>query len=60
MMLFLLHMLLDKVVFLFGPDQKLTYWPLFVMSTCYAMNTFVSPITGFSPYELVFLKKPIS
>ena len=22
------------------------------------MNTFVSPITGFSPYELVFLKKP--
>ena len=33
-------------------------WPLFVMSTCYAMNTFVSPITGFSPYELVFLKKP--
>lgn len=33
-------------------------WPLFVMSTCYAMNTFVSPTTGFSPYELVFLKKP--
>ena len=33
-------------------------WPLFVMSTCYAMNTFVSPVTGFSPYELVFLKKP--
>ena len=33
-------------------------WPLYVTSTCYAMNTFVSPITGFSPYELVFLKKP--
>ena len=33
-------------------------WPLYVMSTCYAMNTFVSPSTGFSPYELVFLKKP--
>ena len=33
-------------------------WPLFVTSTCYAMNTFVSPTTGFSPYELVFLKKP--
>ena len=33
-------------------------WPLYVSSTCYAMNTFVSPITGFSPYELVFLKKP--
>lgn len=33
-------------------------WPLYVTSTCYAMNTFVSPITGFSAYELVFLKKP--
>ena len=30
-------------------------WPLFVTSCCFAMNTFVS--TGFSPYELVFLKK---
>ena len=28
------------------------------MLTCYAMNTFVSPSTGFSPYELVFLRKP--
>ena len=34
-------------------------WPLYVTSTCYAMNTFVSPTTGFSPYELVFLKKPL-
>ena len=33
-------------------------WPLYVMSTCYAMNTFVSQSTGFSPYELVFLRKP--
>ena len=33
-------------------------WPLYVTSTCYAMNTFVSTSTGFSPYELVFLKKP--
>ena len=33
-------------------------WPLYVMSTYYAMNTFVSPSTGFSPYELVFLRKP--
>ena len=33
-------------------------WPLYVTSTCYAINTFVSPVTGFSPYELVFLKKP--
>ena len=32
-------------------------WPLFVMSTCYAMNTSLSPTTGFSLYELVFLKK---
>ena len=33
-------------------------WPLYVTSTCYAMNTFVSPTTGFNPYKLVFLKKP--
>ena len=33
-------------------------WPLYVMSTCYAMNTFVSPSTGFGPYEVVFLRKP--
>ena len=30
---------------------------LYVTST-YPMNTFVSPTIGFSPYELVFLKKP--
>ena len=33
-------------------------WPLFVTSCCFAMNTIVSTTTGFSPYELVFLKKP--
>ena len=33
-------------------------WPLFVTSCCFAMNTFVSTTTGFSPYQLVFLKKP--
>ena len=33
-------------------------WPLFITSCCFAMNTFVSTTTGFSPYELVFLKKP--
>ena len=33
-------------------------WPLFVTSCCFAMNTFVSTTTGFSLYELVFLKKP--
>ena len=37
---------------------KGTEWPLYVTSTCCAMNTFVSSQTGFSPYELVFLKKP--
>ena len=31
---------------------------LYVALTCYPMNTFVSPTTGFSSYELVFLKKP--
>ena len=30
---------------------------LYVTST-HPMNTFVSPTTGFGPYELVFLKKP--
>ena len=33
-------------------------WPLFVSPTCWAMNTVVSNATGFSPYELVFLRKP--
>ena len=33
-------------------------WPLFVTSCCFAMNTFVSTTTVFSPYELVFLRKP--
>ena len=33
-------------------------WPLFVTSCCFTMNTFVSTTTGFSPYELVFFKKP--
>ena len=37
-----------------GKGRKL---PLYVTLT-YPMNTFVSPTTGFSPYELVFLKKP--
>ena len=33
-------------------------WPLFITSCSFTMNTFVSTTTGFSPYELVFLKKP--
>ena len=32
--------------------------PLFVTSCCFVMNMFVSTTTGFSPYEVVFLKKP--
>ena len=28
------------------------------VTSTYPMNTFVSLTTGFSPYELVFLKKP--
>ena len=28
------------------------------VTSTYPMNTFVSPTSGFSPYELVFLKKP--
>jgi hypothetical protein len=33
-------------------------WPQFVYPCCYAMNTFVSTSTGYSPYEMVFLHKP--
>ena len=33
-------------------------WPYHVAPCVYAMNTFVSPITGFSPYEMVFIRKP--
>ena len=25
---------------------------------CYVMNTFVSPATSYSPFEVVFLRKP--
>ena len=31
---------------------------MFVTSCCFAMDTFVLTTTGFSPYELVFLKIP--
>jgi hypothetical protein len=33
-------------------------WPLYVYPCAMAMNTFVSPITGYSPYEMVFLQPP--
>ena len=33
-------------------------WPLFVYPCCFAMNTIVSPTTGYSPFDLAFLRKP--
>ena len=35
-------------------------WPLYVQPCIYAMNTFVSPQTGYSPYEMVFIRPPPS
>ena len=29
-------------------------WPLFVLPSCWAMNTQVSKVTGFSPFEMVY------
>ena len=33
-------------------------WPLFVGPVCYAMNTQISLITGYTPYEMIFHTKP--
>ena len=33
-------------------------WPKHVLPCCYAMNTQISIITGNSPHEMVFLRKP--
>ena len=34
-------------------------WPLFAMTAAYAMNTFASEtLSGFSPFQLVFLQDP--
>ena len=34
-------------------------WPLFAMTAAYAMNTFASgALSGFSPFQLVFLQDP--
>ena len=34
-------------------------WPLFATTAAYAMNTFASePLSGFSPFQLVFLRDP--
>ena len=34
-------------------------WPLFATTAAYAMNTFASEaLSGFSPFQLVFLRDP--
>ena len=33
-------------------------WHLYVNPCCYALNTYVSPSTGYSVFELVYLHKP--
>ena len=33
-------------------------WHLYVNPCCYALNTYVSPSTGYSAHELVYLHKP--
>ena len=33
-------------------------WPMFVAPSCFAMNTQVSLVTKFSPYEMVYFKSP--
>ena len=30
-------------------------WPTFLSAATYAMNSFTSPLTGYSPYEMVFI-----
>ena len=34
-------------------------WPSHLPPVCYALNTFVSPSMGYSPYELMFIRKPL-
>ena len=48
---------MDDMIYKYLPDTE-DKWPLFVHPCCYAMNTFVSPTTGYSPFEMVFLRKP--
>ena len=46
----------DRIVgYLRGTGDQ---WPLFVYPCTYAMNTFVSAVTGYSPYEMVFFTTP--
>ena len=41
-------------------ENKGEDWPKHVHPCCYAMNSQISMVTGFSPYEMVFLRKPPS
>ena len=34
-------------------------WHLYVNACCYAHNTFVTPTMGYSPFEMVYLQKPV-
>ena len=34
-------------------------WPFYLNASCYAHNTFVSTATGYSPFEMVYLHKPV-
>ena len=39
--------------------DKVQMWPLFATTAAYAMNTFASEaLSGFSPFQLVFLRDP--
>ena len=33
-------------------------WHLYINACCYAHNTYVTPTTGYSPFEIVYLHKP--
>lgn len=39
-------------------ENKVSSWDKFVFSTCFAFNTSLNPITGFSPYYLMFGRDP--
>ena len=39
-------------------EGKGSDWPLYVFPSCYAMNTQTSALSGYSPYEMVFLHRP--
>ena len=39
-------------------EEQGVNWPMYVAPAAYAMNTFISPSTQHSPYEMVFGRKP--